>query len=112
MTGRILQKLPVGVQNFESLIRRGTDALKPENGTTNNNGTQGGTQDGTQGGTQGLGVIAQIESEIINNPNITTEELAKKHGKGVRTIKRYLSKLPHIRYIGSGYSGHWEIIKK
>ena len=26
------------------------------------------------------------------------------------TIKRHLAKLPHIKYVGSGYSGHWEII--
>ena len=80
-------------------------------------GTQGGTQgknvtqDGTQGGTQDEDLCKWIEEQIINNPKITTEELAQKSEKGVRTIKRYLAKMPHIKYIGSGYSGHWEITK-
>ena len=26
------------------------------------------------------------------------------------TIKRHLAKMPHIRYVGSGYSGHWEVL--
>ena len=78
-------------------------------------GTQGGTQDGTQGGTQGdtqeNDLDLWIESQIKKNPKVTTEELAKLSGKGLRTIKRHLAKLPHIKYVGSGYSGHWEIEK-
>ena len=79
-------------------------------------GTQGGTQDGTQGDTQGdtqgLDLDTWIENEIARNPKITTEELAQKSKKGIRTIKRHLAKLKHINYVGSGYSGHWEIIQK
>lgn len=82
-------------------------------------GTQGGTQDGTQDGTQGDTqddtqgdtLDAWIETQIKKNPKVTTEELAKLSGKGLRTIKRHLAKLPHIKYVGSGYSGHWEIEK-
>ena len=83
-------------------------------------GTQGGTQDGTQGGTQD-GTQRQltddnldkwIESQIKENPKITTEELAKLSQKGVRTIKRRISMMKHIRYVGSGYSGHWEVYKE
>ena len=83
-------------------------------------GTQGGTQSGTQGGTQGdtqdvpQGVPqgeldVWIEEQIRKNQNITTEELAKLSKKGIRTIKRHISKLPNIRYVGRGYSGHWEV---
>lgn len=25
------------------------------------------------------------------------------------TIKRHIAKMPHIRYVGSGYSGYWEV---
>ena len=53
-----------------------------------------------------------IEYQIAANPKITTDELAELSGKTSRTIKRHLVKLPHIRFIGSGYSGHWEIDKK
>lgn len=78
--------------------------------------TQGGTQDDTQGGTQDVpqGVPQDelddwIVEQIRKNRNITTEELALLSRKGIRTIKRHISKLPNIRYIGRGYSGHWEV---
>ena len=78
-------------------------------------GTQG-TQDGTQGGTQGVPQdVPQDElddwivEQIRKNHNVTTDELAKLSKKGIRTIKRHISKLPNIRYVGRGYSGHWEV---
>ena len=72
-------------------------------------GTQGGTQDGTQGDTQENNLDLWIETQIKKNPKVTTEELSVAAGKGINTIKRHLAKLPHIKYVGSGYSGHWEI---
>lgn len=77
-----------------------------ENNVTQND-TQGDTQNDTQGGT----IDNWIEEQIRKNPKITTEELAKLSGKSVITIKRHITKLSHIKYVGSGYSGHWEIIK-
>ena len=98
----------------------------PQSGTQG--GTQGGTQNDTQGDTQddtqddtqgdtqddtqGLDLDSWIENEIANNPKITTEELARLSGKSIITIKRHLAKLKHINFVGSGYSGHWEIIQK
>lgn len=76
------------------------------------NGTQDGTQDGTQSGTQDISLDKWIERHIVDNPKITTEELAELSGKGLRTIKRHISKMPQIKYVGSGYSGHWEITDK
>lgn len=32
--------------------------------------------------------------------------------KGLRTVKRHIAKMPHIRFVGSGYSGHWEVFDK
>ena len=83
-------------------------------------GTQGGTQDGTQGGTQdvpqdvpqGDDLDKWIEYQVAVYPKITTEELASLSGKGLRTIKRRIAKMPHIVYVGSGYSGHWEVKPK
>lgn len=72
--------------------------------------TQSGTQGGTQGGTQEENLDAWIECQIRQNSKITTEELSEKSGKGLRTIKRHIAKMPHIRYVGSGYSGHWEVL--
>ena len=69
-----------------------------------------GTQGGTQGGTQDLADFGKwLEEQIKENPKVTTTELALRSGRGIRTIKRYISRLPHVRYVGSGYSGHWEI---
>ena len=48
-------------------------------------------------------------NQIRENPQITIEELAKMSKKGLRTIKRHIAKMPHIHYVGSGYSGHWEV---
>ena len=92
------------------------------------NGTQDDTQDGTQGVTQDVthGVpqdvpqsVPQdkelynwIEKQIQNNPQISTEDLAELSNRSSKTIKRHLAKMPHIRYVGSGYSGHWEVLDK
>lgn len=86
----------------------------PQSGTQGGtqNGTQDDTQDDTQGDTQGLDLDIWVENEIASNPKITTEELARLSGKSIITIKRHLAKLKHINYVGSGYSGHWEIIQK
>lgn len=73
--------------------------------------TQGGTQDDTQGDTQGDALDIWIEEQIRRNPKITTEELARTSKKGLATIKRHIAKLAHIKYVGSGYSGHWEIVE-
>lgn len=53
-----------------------------------------------------------IEKQIRNNPQISTEDLAKLSNRSSKTIKRHLAKMPHIRYVGSGYSGHWEVLDK
>lgn len=69
-------------------------------------------QGGTQGGTQDEDLDAWIEQQVATYPKITTEELASQSGKGIRTIKRHIAKMPHIRFIGSGYSGYWEVGEK
>ncbi len=72
------------------------------------NGTQDDTQDGTQGVTQDVthGVpqdvpqsVPQdkelddwIEKQIRNNPQISTEDLAKLSNRSSRTLKRWLAK--------------------
>ncbi len=50
-----------------------------------------------------------IERQVAENPKITTAELSKLSKKSIVTIKRHIAKMPHIKYMGSGYSGHWEI---
>ena len=67
--------------------------------------TKGDTQSDTQGDT----LDGKIEKAIKDNPNVTTEDLAKQFRIKAITIKRHIAKMPHIRYVGSGYSGHWEV---
>ena len=78
----------------------------------NVNDTQGGTQDGTQGGTQG-GTQDKLQKQIFDmieeNPQISTSEIATRLGVGVGTVKRRIKQMTNIVYVGSGYSGHWEI---
>ena len=51
-----------------------------------------------------------ILSCIENNNKITREELAEITGTSLSTIKRRLKNLgDQVVYIGSGYSGHWEL---
>lgn len=66
------------------------------------------TQDGTQGGTQDK-LQEQIFDMIKDNSQISTSEMATKLGVGVRTVKRRIKQMTNIVYVGSGYSGHWEI---
>ncbi|MCQ2053426.1 MAG: hypothetical protein MJZ03_05800 [archaeon] len=72
----------------------------------------GGTQGDTQGDTQDVNLDIWIESQMVLRPKITTEELALLSGKSIVTIKRHIAKMPHIKYEGSGYSGHWVVLKK
>ena len=93
-------------------------------GSKNESDTQGGTQGGTQDGTQsvpqdvpqdvpqGDDLDKWIEYQVAVYPKITTEELALQIGVTSKTIKRRIAKMPHIVYVGSGYSGHWEVKPK
>lgn len=78
----------------------------------NEGDTQGDTQDVPQGGTQGKDLDKWIEYQVAVYPKITTGELAQLSGKSIITIKRRIAKMPHIVYVGSGYSGHWEVRKR
>jgi ATP-dependent DNA helicase RecG len=53
-----------------------------------------------------------LECVFIIKPYIITEDLAEQSNVASKTIKRHIAKMPHIRYVGSGYSGHWEITEK
>jgi len=50
-----------------------------------------------------------IIAEIRNNNKITRAEIAQKANVSVKTVERELKQMSDIKYIGSGYSGHWEI---
>ena len=103
--------------------------MRPTNGDTQSDtqdDAQSDTQDVTQGVTQGViqdvpqdvpqGVPQDnelddwIEKQIRNNSQISTEDLAKLSNRSSKTVERHLAQMPHIHYVGSGYSGHWKVL--
>lgn len=78
-------------------------------GQDNENVGQGVGQGTIQEGVQNDTLEKWIEFHIRMDNKITTEELAILAGKTTRTIKRYIAKMTHIQYVGSGYSGYWKI---
>ena len=70
---------------------------------------QGDAQDVPQGSThQPNDLLSFITKEIKLNNKISRQMLAKKAGVSVKTIQRALSEIDDLRFVGSGYSGHWE----
>ena len=53
----------------------------------------------------------QILELMRANDKISTESIAKTLGVSSKTIKRRIKEMDNVRYIGSGYSGHWGIIE-
>ena len=53
----------------------------------------------------------QILKLMCANDKISTEGIAKTLVVSSKTIKRRIKEMDNVRYIGSGYSGHWEIIE-
>jgi len=62
-------------------------------------------QDVPQDGT----IDERIIALIIKDSSISTEQMAAFIGVSAKTIKRHIKKMNNIKYVGSGYSGHWEI---
>lgn len=61
---------------------------------------QGDTQNDTQ---------EKIIKMIKENPQVSTADIAKELKIGIATVKRKIKKMSNVSYVGSGYSGHWEI---
>lgn len=71
--------------------------------------TQDVPQDVPQGVPQG---VPQAIIELISaNNKITRESIAAQLGLSSKTIARHLKQMSdRVHYVGSGYSGHWEVI--
>ena len=65
-------------------------------------------QDVAQGATE---LQRRILGIIRKNPRMSRADIAVQCGKSVKTIERRLGEMAHlVKYVGSGYSGHWEIV--
>ena len=74
-----------------------------------NYGTQDVPQDVPQGVPQD-NLDVQILKLMRENNKISTDSMAMLLGVSSKTIKRRIKEMDNVHYIGSGYSGHWEII--
>ena len=53
----------------------------------------------------------QILDLIRKDSKISTEKMAIALDVSSKTIKRHIKEMDNVRYIGRGFSGHWEIIE-
>ena len=104
-----VSKLTVFVVNVFSTVDDSRDVTQGVTQDVTQDVPQGVPQDVPQDDSQEASLDDWIEAQIKKNPKITTEELGQISGFTSKTIKRHLAKLPHIKYVGSGYSGHWKI---
>ena len=117
--------LPVGVQNFESLIRRHYFLARNFSTTTrrmtdwlisdaSQNEPQGDTQKVVkEGGQRGGQTTEQILGLIKKNPYITRDELTTILGISPSAIQKHINKLKkdRIRRIDGKQKGYWMIIE-
>ena len=74
---------------------------------------QGDAQDVAQGDAQDVAqdkntLIEFIKKKVRNNDRVTRKEIADEAGVSLKTIERIIKEIDDLRYVGSGYSGHWE----
>lgn len=59
------------------------------------------------------GIQAKLGQQIIQiikqNNKITLRDISEMLGVSLRTLNRRISEMPTVKYISSGYRGHWEI---
>lgn len=77
------------------------------------NVAQGDAQDVAQGVAQGVAqdknsLIEFIKKKVRNNDRVTRKEIADEAGVSLKTIERVIKEIDDLKYVGSGYSGHWE----
>ena len=70
-------------------------------------------QDVAQGDAQDVAqdknsLIEFIKKKVRNNDRVTRKEIADEAGVSLKTIERIIKEIDDLRYVGSGYSGHWE----
>ena len=53
-------------------------------------------------------LIDFIKKKVRNNDRVTRKEIADEAGVSLKTIERIIKEIDDLRYVGSGYSGHWE----
>ena len=68
-------------------------------------------QDVPQGVLQG-DIDSRILELIRKNNKVSAEAIARELSVSSKTVKRHIEKMPNVKYVGSGFSGHWEIVEE
>ena len=55
---------------------------------------------------------ARIIALIKKDSKISAEKLGMALGVSVRTIRRHIKQMDNVRFVGRGFSGHWEVDEK
>ena len=55
---------------------------------------------------------AKILALIQKNNKISTEKLGMALGVSYKTIRRHIKQMDNVRFVGRGFSGHWEVDEK
>lgn len=67
-------------------------------------------QDVGQGVGQEEAVLQELILKLINKNNrVTKKQIAKEASVSEKTVERQMKKMTNVKYVGRGYSGHWEI---
>lgn len=73
------------------------------------NVAQGDAQGDAQGVAQDKNSLIEfIKKKVRNNDRVTRKEIADEAGVSLKTIERRIKEIDDLKYVGSGYSGHWE----
>ena len=56
-------------------------------------------------------LIEFIKKKVRNNDRVTRKEIADEAGVSLKTIERIIKEIDDLKYVGSGYSGHWEKVR-
>lgn len=94
----------------QTVMRNDTqgDTRGTQNGTQNGTrGTRNVPRDVSQGGLRGEDLDEWIAYQLAVHPKMTTEELSSLSGRGIRTIKRHITGMQRLKFVGRGTNGYW-----
>ena len=53
--------------------------------------------------------MSAIRKMIIENNKVTVKDISARLNISLETVRRRIKNMPDVKFVGSGYSGHWEI---
>lgn len=53
--------------------------------------------------------MSAIRKMIIENNKVTVKDILARFNISPETVRRRIKNMQDVKFVGSGYSGHWEI---